>query len=293
MIQRLIVIIIYFLSTAIILSSCRDVISDAPDQNQSATPKEKINIDTTNIPQDETIIVENPIQDELNFYSELNQVILKDMIITSFVFLQDYKNLDHLIIINCTIPDGIFLVQLDILKRLEVYDLVGQDECAFINGSLPLPNLEGLLINNGGRLSRDVLVNIPSLNDITVKTSNPIEIITMNNQITSLTVSTDVNDEDDMMLSLIGLEQFYNLEYLTIYSELDDLSPLSSCYNLKMIEIVASSRVKSLSPLIGLPNLETIGMKWKAYDLLPSEEKEHFTTVTQNEADKPMIWFSS
>lgn len=217
---------------------------------------------------------------------------LNGVTILSFDFLyeiEDKSKLSNISISDCIIPEGVTLPNIDELTTLSITCIEGQDEVAFVNNSLPLPNLETLIIRTGsypGGIWKDagVLDEISTLVAINILAANPIEVIANNNHIEHLVIFwmpyEDEVTEKLAKMDLEGLENFKNVRYIIIYADFEDITPLSGCESLDDLEITAARSLKSLMPLADLENLAYIYMHSVAYDNLPEEDKAAFPLYT-------------
>jgi len=315
MVMKRLVYILLILSFITAVVACGGIIEDNPDSNEMPNQSVELgtseshrtpSVTTTTIvptePDNQTpyesppsATYERPLLDDSNYnvsiYDGLKKVVMKDLTILSFDFLSEYDNVGELVIINCMIPEGVVLPLLEDLEALDIRTIYGQDEFAFVNNSLPLPKLRSLFIANNGDEIGDVLLEIPSLEGIIVRAANPVEIIAHNSQIIDLVIFAGASDDVDVELpNLDGLERFHNLETLNIHAGIEDISPLSGCYNLWYLEILCSKRIITLKPLMELKNLEVIGMKIRAYEQLPQEDRDYFRELSDAEEGRPYVW---
>jgi hypothetical protein len=232
---------------------------------------------------------ERQLLDASDYDVSYDVVALQDLLIPSFDFLSDFENLKELTITDCTIAENAVLPHIDTLKQIKISGIDGQSVFDFINGSLPLPNLQYLLVIDETTKNDTALNEIPSLSFLIVQTADPIEAVKYNSQIENLVIATDGYGRGDIQ-NLNGLEEFKNLKSLTVRAQFNDLSALSSCDNLEYLTISYAQSITTLKPLFALQKLATIEMDYQAYLGLPQEDRDHFNFGNNDELDTAQIF---
>lgn len=260
----------------------------------SATHMPTDNVTTQSSSSDIPIPEEAPLQErkqivESDYDVNSDYILLQDLTIPSFDFLDKFKNLRKLDIVNCSIHEDVALPHFDTLEELFISGLDGRSVFDFVNSCLPLPKLQYLSVLNEDAKDETVLHEIPSVSYLLVETANPIEAIKNNSQVTNLVIATDGYGRGDIQ-NLDGLKKFRNLKALTVRAQFTDLSALSDCDGLEELVIFYAPSITTLKPLFGLQGLATIEMAYQAYLELPQEERDHFNFGNNDELDAAHIF---
>jgi hypothetical protein len=131
-----------------------------------------------------------------------------------------------------------------------------------------------------------IIPYIESLTSLDIYDRNAYQIIQNNAHILDLTINTGESQNFD------GLVQFEKLETLSSNDQINDLTALSSCKNLRILGIETTDEILSLEPLYNLPNLELVKLSEKTFAHLPDETHQHFSAqhfFAPRSTDKPNV----
>jgi Leucine-rich repeat (LRR) protein len=172
--------------------------------------------------------------------------------------------------------------------------IYGSGAADVLSSFLPLPKLEILSIS-GSVPNKDPLPTIPSLTVLHVATPNAMEVIKNNTHITgSLSFGVHLLDEVcDRNTDISGIEKFTSIQYLRPPSFVQDISPISGCTELRILDLSYSYNIDSLKPLYGLENLQEIMISGSVYYSLPNDERQRFTPDNNRDASAVHVYLDT
>jgi Leucine-rich repeat (LRR) protein len=216
--------------------------------------------------------------------------------INSFDFLQEFENITRLNIAECYIPEGVRIPKtdaLDAVSDISLQSIYGSGAADVLADCLPLPRLDTMYLS-GGVQSASALPSVPSLTDLYVSVPNALEIIANNTHIMGA-LSFGVPYIDSVyedIENIAGVEKFTNIQYLRPPHSVSDLSPVSGCAALRILDMSSNRAVDTLRPLYGLGNLEEIRMYDGAYDALAPEDRTRFNPENNSDANATHVYLS-
>lgn len=220
--------------------------------------------------------------ESLDYDPEEGYLFIYNWRIESFEFLEDFEGITTIEITDCYIPEGVTIPQTEALsnvRTVEISTVGGTRVDELLSECLPLPSLKMLSISSTESLAP--LPTIESLTDLYVSVPNAMEFISNNTHITgSLQFGnfySGINFHD-----YIG--EFSNIQYLNLPQFISDISSLSGCTSLRILDMQGSKQIDTLEPLYNLPNLEEIIISEAAYNALPEADCGRFSPENNGDA---------